>query len=63
MRDKNMKRYLNASEAAKELEVSTATVSKWVNEGVFPNAFKINATIRIPTKDMEALKKPFREVT
>lgn len=49
--------YVNAAKAAKLLAVSTTTVMRWLDDGLFPNAYKISSTIRIPVSDIEALKK------
>ena len=49
--------YLNASEAAQLLGVTTKTATLWFQKGVFPNAFQQAKTIRIPLTDIEAAKK------
>jgi predicted DNA-binding transcriptional regulator AlpA len=48
---------LNASEAARSLGVTPATVIRWFEAGKFPNAFRVDSTIRIPLSDVEALKQ------
>lgn len=41
---------------AKMFDVKPYTVRRWLEEGKFPNAFKLNGTRwRIPKKDLEAL--------
>lgn len=45
-----------AREAAPLLGVSHQTIINWLNKGLFPNAFQIEGTIRIPLNDIEALK-------
>lgn len=48
---------LNASQAAKLLGVTTSTIMRWVDLNRFPNAYRIERTVRIPAADIEALKQ------
>lgn len=42
------------------LGVTGTTITRWVEKGLFPNAYKIRRTIRIPLSDIEALKQASR---
>lgn len=53
---------LNASKAGIQLGVSSQTIKRWFEKGLFPNAYKIESTIRIPQSDIDELKKPKRAV-
>ncbi len=51
-----------ATEAAKRLEVTSQTITRWVEAGKFPGAFKANPSIRtfsylIPVKSVENVEK------
>ncbi len=54
-------KFLSASEAGKILSVAPNTITRWIEKGVFPNAFKIESTIRIPQSDLDALMQPHKE--
>ena len=50
---------LTCAQVAKQLSVSVATVTRWVQQGYFPNAWRINPRAkksfwRIPKRDIEA---------
>jgi excisionase family DNA binding protein len=55
-------RTLGTSEAAQALGVSARTVQRWLEENLFPNAYRLNpenprSHVRIPEEDIEALKR------
>lgn len=54
-----MKVFLNASEVAKLLKVDRATVSRWLNKGLFKGAVRIEANHqwRIPLESYERFIK------
>lgn len=56
-----MKEFLSIKEIQDLFSVSRATVNRWIKEDVFPNAFHIGGTVRIPVSDIEALKKNKKE--
>ena len=52
---------LSVAEAAEMLNVSTGAIHKWIDQGHFPNAFKLNPRLknspyRIPKDDVENLQ-------
>lgn len=47
----------NGKETAELLDVSPNTISRWFDDGLFPNGYKVKKTLRIPVSDIEALKK------
>jgi len=50
--------YYTPKQLAVEFGVTPRTILNWVTEGVFPGAFKVRKrTIRVPSCDVEALKK------
>jgi excisionase family DNA binding protein len=52
-----MTEYLTITEVAVLLKVHRNTISRWLNDGAFPNAIDFEGTKRIPLIDIEALKK------
>jgi excisionase family DNA binding protein len=56
-----MNEFYTPKEISELFKVNRSTISRWVDEGVFPNAVRIGATVRIPYSDIEALKQPKRE--
>jgi transposase len=54
---------LTTNQAAKELDVSTRTIQLWIQQGEFPNAFKLtpgnkrNSPLRIPRVDIESFRR------
>lgn len=58
--------FINSSEAAKWLNVSTRTITNWVQKGYFQGAFKINPLARnspylIPMSAIEEFEKKRQE--
>lgn len=48
---------IDFKEAARELNVSVQTISRYYQQGLFPNAMRVNArVIRIPRSDLAKLK-------
>lgn len=41
-----MAKYISSSEAAKRLSVTTRTITRWIDDGCFPGAFKLNPEIK-----------------
>jgi excisionase family DNA binding protein len=58
-----MKKYFNASELAKLLDVDRATVSRWIKKGVIRNAVRVGdeQQWRIPVESYEELVRRQRE--
>jgi predicted DNA-binding transcriptional regulator AlpA len=59
-------KYISGHKAASLLGVGHKTISKWFNEGRFPNAFCLEhengQAIRIPEPEVQALKQqPFKK--
>ncbi len=59
-------RHISGHKASRLLGVSPRTISKWFQEGKFPNAFclenECGQTIRIPESEVQALKQqPFKK--
>jgi excisionase family DNA binding protein len=56
-----MSEYVSPARAAKMLDVSTATVRRWIRNGILP-AVRIgeadNATVRISVDDIRAAMRP-----
>lgn len=48
---------LNTVESAIFLGVTRACIALWFHQGRFPNAFKAGRAIRIPLRDIEAMKQ------
>jgi len=46
-----MKKFLLASEIAKIEKTSQRTITRWINEGVFPNARMVGNQFRVPMPD------------
>ncbi len=42
------------------LGVTATTITRWFEKGLFPGAYKIRRTIRIPLSDIESLKQASR---
>jgi predicted site-specific integrase-resolvase len=58
--------YMRTTEAAERLGVSTRTITRWVERGYFPGAFKVNpeadnSPYMIPLSAIEALERKRRE--
>lgn len=51
---------LTSTQAAERLGVSRMTINKWINDGQFPNAYKLSGSgqspYRIPEADVEAIE-------
>jgi excisionase family DNA binding protein len=61
-------RTLGTTEAAEELGVSARTIQRWLEDNLFPNAYRLNpenprSHVRIPEEDIEALKRKREERT
>lgn len=48
--------YLSINQVSDFLNVHRNTVCRWLKEGRFPNAIRIESTTRIPLSDIESLK-------
>jgi len=48
--------YLTVTEITQMLRVHRNTVDRWLKEGIFPDAFNIQGTIRIPRSNLDRLK-------
>lgn len=44
---------MKISEIANKLKVNGNTITRWINNGYFPNAFRAGKTWRIPKIDVE----------
>lgn len=52
---------IGSGKAAEVLGVSETTIRRYFAEGRFPGAWQVGNQVRIPTKEVEALKKrPFK---
>jgi excisionase family DNA binding protein len=56
-----MEQVFTSKEVAEHFKVHITTVKRWLQEGVFPSAFYVGHSVRIPLSDIEALKKNKRE--
>lgn len=56
-----MEPVFTSKEVADHFKVHLNTVKRWIKEDVFPNAFYVGHSIRIPVSDIEALKKNKKE--
>lgn len=50
--------FISSSEAAKRLRVTTRSITRWIEEGEFPGAFKANPEVKnspylIPIREFE----------
>ncbi len=56
---------LTTTQAGERLGVSRTTINKWIDIGLFPNAFKLGALrqspVRIPESDVEAIEEQRRK--
>lgn len=55
------KKMLTAQEASRRLGVTPRAIAKWVQQGIFPGAYKVNplgisSPYRIPIEDIEAFE-------
>jgi len=50
--------YLSTPEAAQRFDVTTKTITRWIQAGEFPNAYRLSSAkkspYRIPLADIEA---------
>ena len=44
---------MKISEISKKVQVTDSTVTRWLNKGYFPNAFRVGSSWRIPRIDLE----------
>ena len=44
---------MKISEISKKVKVTDSTVTRWLNKGYFPNAFRVGSSWRIPRIDLE----------
>ena len=61
-----MEKQFNTKRAAARLQVSTSMIARWVREGKFPNAGKVNpeadnSPYIIPMNDIELFEKNRKE--
>jgi excisionase family DNA binding protein len=57
---------LSTAQAAERLGVTQQAIAKWIRQGLFPNAYKINpygrtSPYRIPERDIEAFEEKRKE--
>jgi len=57
-----MPKVLSTRETAERLGVIPRTITKWIKQGSFPNAYKLNpdalrSTYQIPISDIEAFEE------
>ena len=44
---------MKIGEISKKVKVTDSTVTRWLNKGYFPNAFRVGSSWRIPRIDLE----------
>jgi hypothetical protein len=60
--------FISSAGAAKRLDVTTRTITRWVSEGYFPGAFKVNPEVEnspwmLPMSVFEPFEKAYKEGT